>query len=90
MSWLLLLLWFSTLVAKTDSRPCVFRPPSWRPGHFLLLAQEKVTKEKAPSVARPALCAGFATGGRGFADRPSMACSRMSAIPRAHPRGARA
>src|SRR3982751_7060124 len=27
-------------VAKTDSRPCAFRPPSWRPSYFLLLVQE--------------------------------------------------
>src|SRR4051812_19881085 len=25
--------------------PVFFRPPSWRSGHFLLLVQEKVTKE---------------------------------------------
>jgi hypothetical protein len=40
------------VVAKTDSRPCAFRPPSWRPSYFLLLAQKKVTKEKAPSRPR--------------------------------------
>ncbi|WP_306581945.1 hypothetical protein, partial [Dokdonella sp.] len=32
--------------AKTDSRPWWVRPASLRAGVFLLLAQEKVTKEK--------------------------------------------
>src|SRR3954453_14467358 len=39
-------------VAKPDSRPCGFRPPSWRPTYFLLLVQEKVTKENTPSAPR--------------------------------------
>src|SRR5688572_25508837 len=30
-----------------------FRPPRRRPSHFLLLAQEKVTKEKGTPEARP-------------------------------------
>jgi hypothetical protein len=34
------------VVATTDSHPCAFRRASLRAGHFLLLAQEKVTKEK--------------------------------------------
>ena len=38
--------------AKTDSRPCVFRPPSMAAGYFLLLVQKKVTKEKTPSRPR--------------------------------------
>ena len=71
---------------KPDSRPCELRPPSWRTSHFLLLVQEKVTKENTPSVPRPSLREGFATGGRGFADRPSMACGKSGAIPRAAPR----
>jgi hypothetical protein len=29
----------------------LFRPPSWRPGHFLLLEQEKVTKEHTLDAA---------------------------------------
>ena len=33
------------VVARTDSRPCVVRPPSMAAGYFLLLAQKKVTKE---------------------------------------------
>src|SRR3954464_14253012 len=32
--------------------PVFFRPPSWRPSHFLLLVQEKVTKENTPSPPR--------------------------------------
>src|SRR4051812_29366739 len=35
-----------------------FRPPSWRSGHFLLLAQEKVTKEKGALAAAVAGDAG--------------------------------
>src|SRR5690242_14518631 len=38
--------------ARADSRPCVLRPPSWRPSHFLLLVQEKVTKENTPTRPR--------------------------------------
>ena len=37
--------------ARTDSRPCELRRPSWPPSHFLLLAQEKVTKEKGTLAA---------------------------------------
>src|SRR3982751_2862658 len=50
--------------AKTDSRPCGFRPPSWRPSYFLLLAQKKVTKEKgtlASAVPRGACPRDFAS-----------------------------
>jgi hypothetical protein len=39
-------------VAKTDSRPCAFRPPSWRPSYFSLLVQREVTKRKTPSRSR--------------------------------------
>src|SRR3954470_15416312 len=78
--------WFHLFFA--DSRrpthvPVLFRPPSWRPSHFLLLVQEKVTKENTPSVPRPPQSGGCAAGGRGFADRPSMACGKSGAIPRA-------
>jgi len=68
--------------------PACFARHPWRASHFLLLAQEKVTKEKAPRVERPPLRGGFATGGRVSADRPSMACSGIGAIPRADPCGA--
>ena len=37
--------------AKTDSRPCAVCPPSLAASHFLLLAQEKVTKEKGTLAA---------------------------------------
>ena len=37
--------------AKPDSRPCVECPPSLAASHFLLLAQEKVTKEKGTLAA---------------------------------------
>jgi hypothetical protein len=39
-------LWLLVRFAKPDSRPCALRRASLRAGHFLLLAQEKVTKEK--------------------------------------------
>ena len=62
-----------------------FRPPSWRPSHFLLLAQEKVTKENTPSVPRRR-SRRFAAGGRGFADSPSWTAAKAArslAPPRA-------
>src|SRR3954470_15304954 len=37
---------------KPTHVPVLFRPPSWRPSHFLLLVQEKVTKENTPSRPR--------------------------------------
>ena len=40
------------VVAKTGSRPCVFRPPSMAAGYFLLLVQREVTKRKTPSRPR--------------------------------------
>src|SRR3954462_11019345 len=43
---------FVSAVARTGSRPCGFRPPSWRPSYFLWLVQEKVTRENAPSTPR--------------------------------------
>ena len=73
-------------VAKTDSRPCESYRPSWPARYFLLLVQEKVTKENTPSVTRPALRAGCATGGRGSADRascPAAECARSLARTRA-------
>src|SRR3954471_16466666 len=43
---------FRRALAKTDSRPCEFRPPSWRPSYFSLLVQREVTKRKTPSRSR--------------------------------------
>src|SRR3954471_3651735 len=43
---------FRRAIAKTDSRPCEFRPPSWRPSYFSLLVQREVTKRKTPSRSR--------------------------------------
>ena len=40
--------------SRTDSRPCRSCRPSWPARDFLLLVQEKVTKENTPSVPRPA------------------------------------
>jgi len=42
----LLCSWLLVRFAKPASRPCALRRASLRAGHFLLLAQEKVTKEK--------------------------------------------
>ena len=45
--------WNSGLGAFSDSRPtslCFFTRHPWRASHFLLLAQEKVTKRRAPRV----------------------------------------
>src|SRR6476661_8223998 len=41
--------------ARTDSRPCVFCPPSMAASYFLLLAQKKVTKEKGTLGFAPSL-----------------------------------
>jgi len=43
------------VVAIADSRPCVVCPPSMAASYFLLLVQEKVTKENTPSDSRPQL-----------------------------------
>src|SRR3954471_23733450 len=59
------------------------RPPSLAAGHFLLLAQEKVTKEKGTLAAAVAGGAGdCASALRRFADRPSMACSKRTRLLR--------
>ena len=52
-------------------------------GYFLLLAQKKVTKEKGTLGAAPLAARAVRYGRTGSADRPSMACSRIGAIPRA-------
>ena len=69
--------------AITDSRPCAAWSPSMATRYFLLLVQEKVTKENTPSAPRPRLKARVRYGRTGSTDRPSMACSRIGAIPRA-------
>ena len=69
--------------AKADSRPCAAWSPSMATRYFLLLVQEKVTKENTPSAPRPRLKARVRYGRTGSTDRPSMACSRIGAIPRA-------
>ena len=51
--------------AKTDSRPCELRRPSWPPSYFSLLAQREVTKRKAPSAPRRR-CAPVRYGRPGF------------------------
>ena len=42
-----------SVFAKTNSRPCVVRPASLRAGFFLLLVQEKETKEKDNPASAP-------------------------------------
>ena len=69
--------------AITDSRPCAFRPPSMAAGHFLLLVQEKVTKENTPSAPRRSLRERFATGERVRLTGHPWPESRIGAIPRA-------
>ena len=67
--------------SETDSRPCELRPPSWRTSHFLLLVQEKVTKENTPSRPRsPGIVPGdFARALRRFADGTSLCRQRTRA-----------
>src|SRR4051812_5623304 len=43
---------FLALTRRPTHVPVFFRPPSWRSGHFSLLAQREVTKRKAPSRPR--------------------------------------
>jgi hypothetical protein len=51
---------------------CVFRPPSWRPSHFSLLAQREVTKRKGTHTAAVAglLPGAYARPLRLFPTRP--------------------
>ena len=70
------------LFARTDSRPCELRPPSWRTSHFLLLVQEKVTKENTPSRPRSRghpCPRDFARTLRRFADGTSLCRQRTRA-----------
>jgi hypothetical protein len=77
--------------ARADSRPCLSYRPSRPARYFLLLVQEKVTKENTPSVSRPSLREGFATGGRGFADEAScLAAKGARSLARPRVRGTRA
>src|SRR6185312_14785125 len=69
--------------AITDSRPCAFRPPSMAAGHFLLLVQEKVTKENTPSAPRRSMRERFAAGERVRLTGHPWPESRIGAIPRA-------
>ena len=76
-------------IAKTDSRPCAFRPPSMAAGSLSFACpkesnQRKRTLGSAPLAQRAVRC-----GRTGFAHRPSMACVEIGAIHRAAPRFAR-
>ena len=65
------------------------RPPRRRPSHFLLLAQEKVTKEKGTPDGAPTglLPGGSAGSGRVPLTAHPCADSGIGAIPRAAPAG---
>jgi hypothetical protein len=73
----------SARFARTDSRPCAFRPPSWRPSYFLLLVQEKVTKDNTPSAPRRSRSERCATGERVFSTGHPWPVEKIGAIPRA-------
>src|SRR3954464_14526834 len=73
----------SSTLAKTDSRPCVSRRPSMADGHFLLLVQEKVTKENTPSAPRRSRSERCATGGRVWPRGHPWPLGQIGAIPRA-------
>ena len=62
-----LFFWFVGLqrCVRTDLRPCESYRPSWPARYFLLLVQEKVTKENTPSVPRRR-CAPVRYGRPGF------------------------
>ncbi len=79
----MVLVWCLAVVAKTDSRPCVVCRPSMAASYFLLLAQKKVTKENGTLGFAPLAERAVRYGRTGFAHRPSMACCRIGAIPRA-------
>jgi len=64
--------------AKTDSRPCAFPRASLRAGHFLLLAQEKVTKEKGTPGGTPAAALRVRYGRPGSADGTSCAAAESA------------
>jgi len=66
-----------------------FRPPSWRTGHFSLLAQREVTKRKGtPAVAVAGLLPGDCVRTlRGSLTARPCAGSELGAIPRADPSG---
>ena len=65
--------------------PVRFRPPSWRTCHFLLLVQEKVTKENTPSVSRRR-CATVCCGRPGFCRQSIHGLRRMRRDPSRRPR----
>ena len=81
--------------AITDSRPCAAWSPSMATRYFLLLVQEKVTKENTPSERRPreghaadpsALPRGFRGVGRAWAWEGEPACPHP-ALSRKRERG---
>ncbi len=78
------------VVAITDSRPCAFRRPSLVAGHFLLLAQKKVTKENGTLGAAPLAKRAVREGRTGFFYRPSLACRKNRRDPSRRPRAGHA
>ena len=85
---LLFLLVFGA-VAKTDSRPCAFRPPSMAAGHFLFACPKRSNQEKGTLGSAPLATRAVRCGRTGFAHRPSMACCRNRRDPSRRPRFAR-
>ena len=80
--------WLLVRFAKPASRPCALRRASLRAGHFLLLAQEKVTKEKGtPEGAVGDEAADCASALRRFADGTSLCRQRTRAPPARAPDG---
>ena len=80
----------SGVVAITDSRPFAFCRPSLVAGHFLLLAQKKVTKENGTLGAVPLAARGVRYGRTGFFYRPSLACRKNRRDPSRRPRAGHA
>src|SRR6185312_14241532 len=76
--------------ARTDSRPCALRPPSLAAGHFLLLAQKKVTKENGTLGYAPLATRGVRYGRTGSAHSPSMDCCPNRRDPSRRPRAVHA
>src|SRR3954470_6365660 len=79
----LVLSWCSS--RKPTHVPVFFRPPSWRSGHFLLLVQEKVTKENTPSVPR-LRCAKVRYGRPGFCQQAILGLRQKRRDPSRRPR----
>ncbi len=79
-----------SVVARTDSRPCVVCRPSMAASYFLLLAQKKVTKENGTLGFAPLAERAVRYGRTGSAHRPSMARCPNRRDPSRRPRAGHA